>query len=165
MTPAGATESRVDTDIPHSQPAGAFDGLSVRIGTDSFRVIESEASSPLRLRVANIGAEDEIRPEARARCSVPIPPGHDLHTDFGDAPPWAARVLVVPFNENVTVEPGGSLRRYEAFLPAPGEPRPRRPRARHHAGGADGLRARRRHRRRRPHPHARPPRRPRALRE
>ena len=94
----------------------------MRIGTDSFRVIESEGSSPLRLRVANIGAEDEIRPEARARCSLPIPPGHDLHTDFGDAPPWDARVLVVPFDENVTVDPGGTVRRYEAFLPAPGSP-------------------------------------------
>ena len=122
VTPDGATESLVATGIPHTQPAGAFDGLSVRIGTDSFRVLESEASSPLRLRVANIGAEDEIRPEARAGCSVPIPPGHNLHTEFGDAPPWDARVLVVSFDEHVTVEAGGEVRRYEAFLPAPASP-------------------------------------------
>ena len=51
---------------------------------------------------------------------MPIPPGHDLHTDFGDAPPWDDRVLVVAFDENVTVDPGGAVRRYEAFLPAPG---------------------------------------------
>ena len=121
VTHAGATESIVDTDISHSHPAHTFDALAIRIGTDSFRILESESSS-LRLRVANIGPSDEVRPEDRARCALAIPPDHDLHVEYAEARGWQDRVLVVPFDANVTVEAGGALRRYEVFVPTPGSP-------------------------------------------
>lgn len=116
-----ATESEVVTDIPNAQPANSFAGLSVRAGAQSFRVLGSAAGTPLRLRVANIGPTDNIRPASRSRCAISLASGHALYKDFSAAPAWQDRMLVVGFAEHVTVEPGGA-RRYEVLLPVAGSP-------------------------------------------
>lgn len=113
-----ATETDVRTDIPNAQPANSFAGLSIRIGAESFVVISSRATSPLRLRVRNIGPTDEIRPAARTRCALTLLPAHPLFDDFSIAAEWQDRLLFVPYRENVTVDAAGS-RRYQVFMPVP----------------------------------------------
>jgi hypothetical protein len=51
VTNISITESLVETDIPNSKQANAYVGTTLRIGSDSFQVVGSEATSPLRLRV------------------------------------------------------------------------------------------------------------------
>lgn len=50
-----ATESTVETDVANTRPADAYAGARLRIRADSFRVLGSEAGSPLRLRVRHAG--------------------------------------------------------------------------------------------------------------
>jgi hypothetical protein len=131
VTPAAApgtaaTESDVVTDITTAtaQPAGSFTGLSARIGADSFTVLASQATAPgqpLRLRVRNIGPARDGRPPVRSttRCSISLPPGHNLHRDHTQASPWNDRLLTVGYAQHVQVEPNGD-RRYEVFLPVVG---------------------------------------------
>ena len=118
---ASATETDVVTDIPNIQPAGSYTGLSIRVGSDSFRITGSDAGSPLRLRVANIGPADDVRPGDRSRCAVTLVPGHALYEDFSVAPGWQDRMLAVGYAQHVTVEAGG-LRRYEVLVPVAGSP-------------------------------------------
>lgn len=47
--------SVVDTDIPTTQPAGAYKGAVLQIGADFFPIVDSEAVYPLRLHVKNAG--------------------------------------------------------------------------------------------------------------
>jgi hypothetical protein len=121
VSAASATETDVVTDITNSQPAGSYTGLSIRVGSDSFRIVGSDAGSPLSLRVKNIGPTDHIPPPDRSRCAINLVPGHALYEDFADAPAWQDRLLTVGFAEHVTVE-GGGLRRYEVLLPVAGSP-------------------------------------------
>jgi hypothetical protein len=117
-TAAGASETDVATDIPNTQPANSFAGLSVRIGAQSFRIVSSTATSPLRFRVENIGASDEIRPASRARCALSLQPGHALYEDFSNAPVWQDRMLAVAYADHVTVDSGDRI--YEVLLPVAG---------------------------------------------
>lgn len=55
VTISGGTESDVETDIANTHPADAYTGAWLRIGSHSFPVIGSQAGSPLRLRVRNVG--------------------------------------------------------------------------------------------------------------
>ncbi len=55
VSAAGETESDVETDIANTRPADAYAGAWLRIGPHSFPVISSQAGSPLRLRVQNLG--------------------------------------------------------------------------------------------------------------
>jgi hypothetical protein len=55
VTAAGAAESDVDTDIVSTYPADACVGAWLRVAGHSFPVIGSQAGSPLRLRVRNLG--------------------------------------------------------------------------------------------------------------
>lgn len=122
-TAAGGTESVVETDIPNAQPAGTFAGTRLRVGADSFRVVDSEAGAQLRLRVANIGPGDDVAPPAGRPCSVAIPEGHALFVDYDVPANWSERYHVVGFDEHVTETTdadGQPLRIYELFLPATG---------------------------------------------
>ena len=49
------TESLVLTDIAHTRAADAYAGARLRIGPDSFHITGSEAGTPLRLKVRNLG--------------------------------------------------------------------------------------------------------------
>ena len=55
VTPAGASESDVQTDIAANHPADACVGAWLRVGGHSFPVVGSQAGGPLRLRVRNLG--------------------------------------------------------------------------------------------------------------
>ena len=113
---ASATETDVVTDIANAQAANSFAGLSIRIGIDSFVIVSSQAGTPLRVRVRNIGPQDEVRPGASTRCAITVEAGHALYEDLSVAAAWQDRLLVVPYGNNVTVDVNGN-RAYEAFLP------------------------------------------------
>jgi hypothetical protein len=121
VTSVGPTETEVVTDIPNTQPANSFTGLTARIGADSFAIVASPAGSPLRLRVRNLGPAKDVRPTSRSttRCAVSIPPGHPLYEDFAAASAWHDRLLVVDYGEHVRVEANGD-RFYEVLLPVAG---------------------------------------------
>jgi hypothetical protein len=70
---AGAAESDVQTDIANVAAADAYVGAWLRVGANAFRVIGSGGATPLRLRVRNIGASDEIAPAAGASCTLTVP--------------------------------------------------------------------------------------------
>jgi hypothetical protein len=114
------TESEVITDIAHGEPADGFGTLSVRVGAQSFVIVGSSATSPLRLRVRNVGPLDEVRPPARTRCAITIPVGHALYRDLSSATGWQDRLLVVGFDDHVTFS--GAERRYEILQPLAGAP-------------------------------------------
>jgi hypothetical protein len=128
-TPAGSSESTVVTDIPNAHPADSFVDTGLRVGPDTFRVLGSQAGTPLRLRVANIGPGDDIAPRVNAPCSVVIPERdssdqpHPLHMDYDVPTNWQTRYYVVDFGQSVTETTdasGNPLRVYELFLPASG---------------------------------------------
>ncbi len=127
-----ATDTTVQTDIANPQAADAWVGARLLVGNSGFRILGSDAADPLRLRVANIGAASDVRPPARASCSVAAPEStgalaggspvpHPLHVDYAPPASWARRVWVVGYDQHVTEEDGGALRRYELFLPVPGD--------------------------------------------
>jgi hypothetical protein len=120
---ASGAESVVETDIPNAQPAGQFAGTRLRVGAEGFRVVDSQAGTPLRLRVANIGPGDDVAPPAGRPCSVTIPEGHAQFVDHDVPTNWSERYYVVDFDEHVTETTdadGQPLRIYELFLPATG---------------------------------------------
>lgn len=107
---ASATESNVTTDILNAQPANAYAGARLQIGNASFRILGSDAASPLTVRVANIGVNNEVRPATRTACSIVIPEmrgtgsaatPHPLHVDFKTATNWQERYYVVRYNDHV----------------------------------------------------------------
>jgi hypothetical protein len=113
-----AGESVVGTDIANALPAGAWTGTRLVVGNDAFEVLGSEAVTPLRLRVRNLGVQGEIAPPG-GPCGLAIPQGHPLFADYGAAPAWAERTFVVPYDERFEeLTPGGD-RQYDVFLPDP----------------------------------------------
>jgi hypothetical protein len=72
VTPEGASESWVVTDIANTRVADAYAGASLRIGSDAFVIVGSDAGSPVRVRVRNVGPNDDVRPTT-APCSIVIP--------------------------------------------------------------------------------------------
>jgi hypothetical protein len=77
---SSATESIVETDIANDQPADSYAEGWLRVGTDAFPIVASEAGSPLRLRVRNIGPRDDIRPHPDTPCTLAIPPAFSAGT-------------------------------------------------------------------------------------
>jgi len=119
VTPAG-NASAVITNLPNDRPANAWAGARLVFGTSAFRILGSEASTPLVLRVGNTGPADDVRPPANASCSVTVPEGHPLHVDHSSARTWQTRLWVVDYGEHVTVG-GDGTRRYDLFLPVAGD--------------------------------------------
>jgi hypothetical protein len=120
-----ADESTVETSIANTLAAGAWTGTRLQVGPDGFQVLGSEAGTPLRLRVRNIGPAREVTPPVRQPCTVAIPEGHPLARDFTLATTWAQRLHVVAFNDHVTTgtdAAGNPVRHYEVFLPGGGTP-------------------------------------------
>lgn len=124
VSSASGTQSDVETDIQNTEPADRYVGTWLRIDSDAFEVVGSDAGTPLRLRVRNIGVSDDIRPGTNAPCTVSIQPGHPLFTEYASATSWQERFYVVGYDEHVTVttdDAGQPLRVYEVLLPAPGD--------------------------------------------
>ena len=104
----------VETDIPNSYPADTFAGCSLKTGSVMSRIVGSDAGSPLRLRVANIGPLDDIAPEPSA-CEINVPGTHALFVDYSRAAHGTNDSAVVGFDERVTLDAddtGRPLRRY-----------------------------------------------------
>ncbi|HEX6077663.1 MAG TPA: hypothetical protein VFZ32_20695 [Micromonosporaceae bacterium] len=80
VAPAGVTESDVQTDIANVHGADAYVGAWLRVGANAFRVIGSEAGTPLALRVKNIGAADEIAPYSGAAYTLTVPEVYNTGT-------------------------------------------------------------------------------------
>lgn len=113
-----ATESDVLTTIANTRGANAYVGWWLRVGAQSFKITSSQAGTPLRVRVKNLGASGAIAP-ARTRCSLTIPPADVAYVDYGPANRWARRAITVPYASHVTVAPNGD-RFYEVLLPVAG---------------------------------------------
>jgi hypothetical protein len=71
VAPAGATESDVQTDIANTHGTDAYVGTWLRVGANAFRVIGSEAGTPLAVRVKIIGAADDI-PGPGMACTLTV---------------------------------------------------------------------------------------------
>jgi hypothetical protein len=97
VTAASATESDVELDFGASNPANAFAGTRLRVGNSDFAVIASQSGASLRLRVKNIGPDDDVAPGAGQPCTIAIPEHHALWTDTGLPPSWSQRLAVVPY--------------------------------------------------------------------
>jgi hypothetical protein len=76
VTASSATESNVTTDIPNNESANSFVGAALYAGDDAFVVVGSEAGSPLRVRVRNVGPKNNITPPANTPCTIAIPPAY-----------------------------------------------------------------------------------------
>ena len=105
-TAADPKESTVKTDISNSLPADAYKGLWLQVGNDAFKVVSSEAGSPLHLTVSNIGPQDDIQPTTNTPCLLVIPEGNqnfedplqDPHfVDYSVATNWKERYYVVDY--------------------------------------------------------------------
>jgi hypothetical protein len=92
------TESEVDLDFADSHAPNDFTGARLRVGNDDFEILGSQPGASLRLRVKNIGAEDEILPAEGKPCTVAIPETHALWVDTGLAETWAQRLVFVPYD-------------------------------------------------------------------
>ena len=68
------------------------------------RIVGSDAGSPLRLRVANIGPLDDIAPEPSANCEINVPGTHALFVDYSRATHGTNDSGVVGFDERVTLD-------------------------------------------------------------
>jgi hypothetical protein len=73
VSPASAKESIVTTDISNKESAGRYVGATLYAGADAFVIVGSESVDPLRLRVRNIGPNDDVVPRANVPCSVTTP--------------------------------------------------------------------------------------------
>jgi len=121
ITAASATESFVSTDIANTSVANAFVGCSLKQGPQTFTVLGSDAGTPLRLRVRNLGPSKDITLKSNTPCEVVIADGTDPHVDFTRAQAWDQRWYVVGYNEHVTLgtdAAGNPFRTYEVLLPA-----------------------------------------------
>jgi hypothetical protein len=76
VTAASTTESIVATNIENHEDAGSYVGAALSVGDDAFVIVGSEESDPLRLRVRNVGAHNNIAPRADAPCTIAIPPAY-----------------------------------------------------------------------------------------
>ena len=106
VVPAGVTESDVQTDIANVHGANAYVGAWLRVGANAFRVIGSEAGTPLALRVKNIGAADETTPSSGAACTLTVPQVYNTGTVSmtrgltvvaGTNTHWTAHMVGMPF--------------------------------------------------------------------
>ena len=106
VVPAGVTESDVQTDIANVHGANAYVGAWLRVGANAFRVIGSEAGTPLALRVKNIGASDDITPSSGAACTLTVPQVYNTGTVSvtrgltvvaGTNTHWTAHLVGMPF--------------------------------------------------------------------
>ncbi|MFY9243932.1 MAG: hypothetical protein WAO74_13005, partial [Polaribacter sp.] len=101
----GATASRVTTDIPNSEPAGAWTGAVLRSGQRSYTVTGSQGGDPLVLDVENLGTGQDEAPVAGMRASVILPGGnrstHPLAADLSRQGAWDARLWVVGIDDHV----------------------------------------------------------------
>ena len=99
----------VETDIPNGHPANAFKDTRLRVRSNLFRVIGSSAGPKIRLLVANIGVDKDIRPEEHAPCTVVIPEKnaagepHNLYVDYDRSTNWKERYHVVDYDADVSV--------------------------------------------------------------
>lgn len=76
VTAASTTESIVTTNIEHNADAGSYVGATLYAGEDAFVILDSEGVTPLRVRVRNIGAHNNIAPRANTPCTIAIPPAY-----------------------------------------------------------------------------------------
>ncbi|MGZ3626553.1 MAG: hypothetical protein ACXVDN_02650, partial [Ktedonobacteraceae bacterium] len=119
---SGPTECEVGTNIAPTAPANVYAGTVLRVGAHSFKVVAALSGTPLRVRVKKPGPNDDLSPQAGARCSLVIPEGHPLAVDYTRAANWQERYYVVGYNDHVTMTTdanGQTLRKYEVFLPTP----------------------------------------------
>jgi hypothetical protein len=70
---ASDSETYVDTDIANMGGADAYVGCWLRVGANAFAVVRSGTTTPLTLRVRNIGAGEKIEPPANTPCTLTIP--------------------------------------------------------------------------------------------
>jgi hypothetical protein len=73
---ASLTESIVTTDIPNAEQADRYVGAALYAGADVFVIVGSDSVSPLRLRVRNVGPNDDIAPRVNAPCTIATPPAY-----------------------------------------------------------------------------------------
>ncbi|HEY3384744.1 MAG TPA: hypothetical protein VGK32_23530 [Vicinamibacterales bacterium] len=100
VTAATATESDLVTDIAGNRPADTFAGASIRVGLDAFKIESTQAGSPLRLRVTNIGPLRDVAPQSNKSCSIAIPEGHVEFVDYTDPTAWEERFAIVPYADS-----------------------------------------------------------------
>ena len=74
VVPVGSSESDVTTDIPNTGPVDSYAGTALYAGADAFVIVGSYAESPLRVRVRNVGPNNNIAPPANAPCTIATPP-------------------------------------------------------------------------------------------
>lgn len=101
VTAAAADQSDVTLDLADSHAADDFVGTRLRVGNNDFAILGSQPGPHLRLRVKNIGVNDEIPPATGKPCTVAIPEKHKLWVDTGLAASWAKRLAVVPYDPPV----------------------------------------------------------------
>lgn len=120
VTAPDALTSIVATNIPNTAPADAYAGLWLRADGTQFKILSSEAGSPLRVTVGNAGAAKDQRPRIFRSAAVSFPPSHALALDYSDQSTWDERIVVVDFDDHVTID--GDNRRYEILLPFGDDP-------------------------------------------
>lgn len=117
VSPAGAGESLVETDISHSAAVGAYINTWLRVGEMNFPIFQSEAGNPLRLHVHHVGVKSDIAPIASAWCSVLLPPNHPLTLDFCESLNWDQRYHIVSYFAPAVAD--ANERQYDVFLAEP----------------------------------------------
>jgi hypothetical protein len=99
VTAASAAESDVVLGFASALPANAFAGTRLRVGNSDFAVVASQSGPALRLRVKNLGPNDDVAPAAGQPCTVAIPEHHALWTDTGVPASWSLRLAAVPYGD------------------------------------------------------------------
>lgn len=102
VTVASSTQSDVETDIPNTLPADAYKDKWLQVGQDAFKIVSSQAGTPLLMRVENIGPNDDIKPQPNVPCSLVISEEHPGYKDYSEAINWQERYYVVDYNSYVT---------------------------------------------------------------
>lgn len=72
VSPASPTETSVETNIQNALPSDSYAGCWLRQGSRAFSILGSSGTSPLVLRVKNIGPLDDVIPSP-GNCSISIP--------------------------------------------------------------------------------------------
>lgn len=106
VTAVSAKESDVEISVNTPLSSNAYQGLWLQVGNDAFKVISIQSGNPLRLRVENIGTDDEITPQVNMPFSLVIPlrhkenypNGHPDFVDYSIATNWNQRYHVVDYN-------------------------------------------------------------------
>lgn len=105
VTAVSAKESDVEISTNTPLASNAYQGLWLQIGNDAFKIISIQSGNPLRLRVKNLGNNDEIIPKVNLPCSLVIPlrhsdykNGHPDFVDYSIVTNWSQRYHVVDYN-------------------------------------------------------------------